>query len=562
VLDLDQLDLRIGQSRIQGNLESGGGRVRAAATMTDLPLAMLAALGAPELNGVAAASLRLDGPLAAPRVDLDLDVPELRPGGRGSEKLPAAAVKGNARVADGRLRAELRIEQLSAQPITASLLLPMTFALEPLVLRLPPEGRLDGRVAGDLDLALLGRYAALDGQRLEGGMSVALDIGGSIAAPSLRGRIEAGPAQIEDAVTGMLVRDARLVIAGEGSRVRIEQLSARTRGDGSISGKGELRLDEGMAHELELVFRNAEVLRSDLGAVILSGDLGLDGDSAAGRLAGRLEVQRADLQIPSDLGRSIPDLQVVETRNGASMQEPTRRAPPYDLTLDLALDAPARLFIRGRGLDSEWGGRLTAKGPASEAQVLGELTFRRGFLDFLDRRFTIRKGVIAFSGARPPVPEIDLEAAADGRTIVALVQIIGPATAPELKLTSEPELPQDEVLAQLLFDRDMSQITPAQGVRLAAAVRTLEGKGIDLVGEFRRKLGLDTLDVGGEGAADANLRAGKYLADNVYIEMQQGVQAGSGKARIEVELTPHIAVGTEVDEESRTSVGVEWKLDY
>jgi translocation and assembly module TamB len=226
------------------------------------------------------------------------------------------------------------------------------------------------------------------------------------------------------------------------------------------------------------------------------------------------------------------------------------------------VNAPARLFVRGRGLDSEWGGSFTVKGTATEAQVLGDIQFRRGFLDFLDRRFKVRSGSIAFSGARPPIPEVNIEAESQGESVLALVKITGPANDPKLDLTSEPPLPRDEVLAQLLFKRDMSQITPAQGVRLANAVATLEGRGIDVIGKFRSGLGLDTLDVGGETAGDANVRAGKYLADNVYFEMQQGMQSGSGKARVEVELTPNVTVSTEVSEQSQTGVALDWKLDY
>ena len=107
--------------------------------------------------------------------------------------------------------------------------------------------------------------------------------------------------------------------------------------------------------------------------------------------------------------------------------------------------------------------------------MLGQSRVRRGFLDFLDRRFKVRSGTIAFSGAQPPIPEIDITAESQGEHILALVKITGPANDPKLELTSEPSLPRDEVLAQLLFKRSTSQITPAQGVRLANAVASLKG---------------------------------------------------------------------------------------
>jgi len=201
-------------------------------------------------------------------------------------------------------------------------------------------------------------------------------------------------------------------------------------------------------------------------------------------------------------------------------------------------------------------------GSASDPEVIGDIKYRRGFLDFLDRRFTVREGLIAFTGANPPIPEVTLDAAAEGEGILAVVKVTGRADDPKLELTSEPPLPQDEVLAQLLFKRDMASLTPAQGLRLASAVATLQGGGTDVMGKFRQGLGLDTLDVGGTTADDANLRAGKYLSDKVYLEVQQGLQAGSGTARVEVELTPNLNLSTSVDQNSQTGVGVGWKMDY
>ena len=564
VLDLDQLDLRIGQARIQGDASTGNGRVRANATLSELPLAMLAGLGGPPLDGVASAQLAVDGPLAAPEATLKLTVPNLRPSGAVARDIPPADLTVNARLGDGRLTSDLRLAKLTDEPITAELAAPVTFGLQPFAFSLPQDGAISGRLDGDADLKRLAALAALDGQRVDGRMNAAMRFSGTLAQPQVNGRVDVGPARIEDSITGVLYRNVRLTLDANGRTITVSQLNADGRNNGKITGNGEVTLgaDGDMPYRLETKLSNAEVLRNDLGTVIVSGNVDLEGGADDATLVSRLEVQRADFNIPDDTGPSIPVLdvevagQVVEPAAGPAARR------PFGMMLDIAVNAPARLFVRGRGLDSEWGGSLTVKGPTDGAQVLGNLEFRRGFLDFLDRRFKVRTGSIAFSGARPPIPEINIEAESQGENILALVKITGPANDPELELTSEPPRPRDEVLAQLLFKRDMSQITPAQGVRLANAVATLEGRGIDVIGKFRAGLGLDTLDVGGETADDANVRAGKYLADNVYFEMQQGMQSSSGKARVEVELTPNVTGSTEVSEQSQTGVGLDWKMDY
>ena len=318
--------------------------------------------------------------------------------------------------------------------------------------------------------------------------------------------------------------------------------------------------------DLALNLARARVLDGDYGAAVLSGDASLKGDGDSAQMEARLTVNDADIHIPDRAGGpSIPELDVA-VKGAPPPKAPAATSAAYPIGLDVRVDAPARLFVRGRGLDSEWGGSVQAKGTLQEPDVRGQLRFRRGFLDLLDRRFAIREGVIAFDGSRPPIPQVSLEAAATAEEVQAVVRLRGPATDPKLELTSEPQLPQDEVLARVLFGRSTDRITPVQGIRLAAAVRELQGGrgGVNgVLDAIRNATGLDTLSVeSGATAGESAASAGKYINDRVYLQVQRGIQPGSGKARVEVELTPNLSVGTSVTEQSQTGVDLQWRYDY
>ena len=75
-------------------------------------------------------------------------------------------------------------------------------------------------------------------------------------------------------------------------------------------------------------------------------------------------------------------------------------------------------------------------------------------------------------------------------------------------------------------------------------------------------LGVDTLDVTGSSADDAAISAGKYLNDRVYLEVQRGVTPESGKAKVQIELTPNLSASTELNENSSTGVQLQWRHDY
>jgi translocation and assembly module TamB len=160
---------------------------------------------------------------------------------------------------------------------------------------------------------------------------------------------------------------------------------------------------------------------------------------------------------------------------------------------------------------------------------------------------------------------LDLQAKAQTVDVTVTVNLKGPAADPKLTLSSDPTLPQDEILSRLLFGTSVARVTPIQGLRLAAAAQELQGGGVvsDTLSTLRRAAGLDTLDVqGGDTNQESTARAGKYISDKVYVEVQHGVAQGTGKATVRVDLTPQLSVGTSVNEQSQTGVGLQWKYDY
>jgi translocation and assembly module TamB len=134
--------------------------------------------------------------------------------------------------------------------------------------------------------------------------------------------------------------------------------------------------------------------------------------------------------------------------------------------------------------------------------------------------------------------------------------------APEFNLQSEPSLPEDEIVSRLLFNRAAGRLGPGDALRVAAAVNTLRGGGLGLLGEARQALGLDTLDVSGEGLADAEVRAGRYLNDRVFVEVGRGAAADSEDVRIEVEILPNLSLDADTDAQAQSGIGLKWRFDY
>src|SRR5690606_34387219 len=125
------------------------------------------------------------------------------------------------------------------------------------------------------------------------------------------------------------------------------------------------------------------------------------------------------------------------------------------IALDIAVSAPGRIFVRGRGLDAEMGGTLRIAGTTADVQAIGSFNMRRGLLQVLTRRVQFNRGDVTFTGSL--MPRLDFAATSQTSSAAVTITVTGPAAQPEIAFTSSPQLPQDEVLAQFLFDRSMSQ---------------------------------------------------------------------------------------------------------
>ena len=191
----------------------------------------------------------------------------------------------------------------------------------------------------------------------------------------------------------------------------------------------------------------------------------------------------------------------------------------------------------------------------------------RGEFDVIGKVFTLQEGAVTFTGGTDIDPEIDLTAVYESSDLTAIVHIQGTASNPQLSLSSIPELPQDEILSRVLFDKPAGQLSALEAAQLAESLATLTGVGgggPGILDFARRTLGVDVLRVGSGGAdgTEPTLDVGKYLTDDVYLGVEQGTKPGSTAATVEIELTPNITLETEVGLDASSEVGITWEWDY
>ena len=545
--------------------------------LSNLPLS-LAGLAAPDLapTGLVNGRATLAGSLANPSGTIDVAFTDVALADSRALGLPGvdATVSGrwNGRQLD--LRTAVRSNRIGEISLIGALPLVMDPAGVPSV---PETQSLSASLEGRLDLAVLNTLLADSGSQTSGTAALNVTVGGTIADPQPTGTVRLIDASYTDPVNGISLTGIGATLTGDGQAFNLTDLSGSTPGGGTLSGGGTLTLDPDAVRAIDLVLSlsNADLIASELLTGTVDADLSLRGSFLEALLAGTVTVRQAVLRIPDSLPASVPtlDVEVVNAPPDVLQQHQAAPAAParnsetaaFDLQLDVAVSAPQEVYVRGRGLNVEVGGEIRATGSAVSPRLDGALALRRGDLDLLGNRFSFERGRVAFLGEGEIDPALDFFAVTQADGLDIQVGISGRASAPSFALSSQPEVPEDEILSRLLFGRSSSQLSPVQAIQLAQSAATLAGLGGSegLLGSVRDALGVDRLEITGGTADDGmSVRAGRYVGDGVYVGVEQGLGQGASEVVVEVEITDNITVETDVGSDATGRVGVNFQWDY
>jgi translocation and assembly module TamB len=128
--------------------------------------------------------------------------------------------------------------------------------------------------------------------------------------------------------------------------------------------------------------------------------------------------------------------------------------------------------------------------------------------------------------------------------------------------SSTPELPQDEILAHLIFERGLGELSPFQIARLAAVATQVGGGEGGLLNQLRASTGLDNLDIVVDDEGGPALAAGRYISENVYVGVQQGATAESSRVTIDLEITKDLKARAGVSPGGGSSLGIYYEREY
>ncbi|MEK7265405.1 MAG: translocation/assembly module TamB domain-containing protein, partial [Pseudomonadota bacterium] len=430
------------------------------------------------------------------------------------------------------------------------------------------DARFEGRVetlAGFLPAAL---------QSIEGALSFNGHASGTLAEPKLSGDLALSNGAFTELSTGLSIVNieatARAESALTGTRIDFKSTGSGVgQKEKTIFADGIVAIGKERRLSSKIALKGAKLTAGPVTEVEASGEINLAGPFSDLLAKGDITVRSLDARVFTPETTGLVDINVVRLNGDGAPAVAADAEPQAAIAYAIHITGDDRIHIRGRGLESEWRASVDIAGRAEAPVVLGSMTMKNGEIAFAGRRFNMTKGEISFDRLSTNNPTLDLRAERETKSgTQTAILIEGRARAPKISLTSTPALPQEDIMALILFDKPASELSAIESLQVAESLAELGGigpfGGNGLTGSARQALGLDLLnvDIDQADSAASSLTVGKYVADGLFVSATQDARGENGSVRIEYEIDQSFTVETELRQDGDQKASVNWKHDF
>ncbi|CAN5122045.1 translocation/assembly module TamB domain-containing protein [soil metagenome] len=551
-----RVDLAVGGGVLVGDLRQDARGASIQAQLTAVELGSIA----PDLRGQITGRVSLNGQGSTLAGAANVTLNQIR----SIDAPRGVAVDGtlNATLSDNTLHIIAQANDAAVVRASADVTLPVETSAAPLRLAIvrtrPMSGQvdIDGQIQPIWDLFM-------GGERSMSGQIVAkATLGGSIAEPRINGRMDVSNGDFRDNFTGVRLAGLSLASRFDDTTALIEAFNANDGSGGTVRGDGRIGLREGSGSSFETTLTRFRIIDNDIAEARASGPVtvvrGTDGNIT---LTGRIDIDEARIQANPPGENGVVRMDVIEVnRPGGDITEAEQvahRGPQFGLNIQLR-SPHGDVRVIGRGLNVEMNVNAQVGGTIAEPTLTGNAGVVRGDYEFAGKRFVFDdRGSVSLS-TDPNLIRLNLSAVRDDPTLTATIKVTGTAASPKIELTSVPSLPQDEILSQVLFGRSASQLSGFEAAQLAAGVASLAGGGgFDVIGNLRELAGLDRLSFGGQASA-LTVSGGRYLTDNVYLEVIGGGESGAA-VNVEWQVRRNLAISSKFGGTGEATLSVRWR---
>jgi translocation and assembly module TamB len=239
-------------------------------------------------------------------------------------------------------------------------------------------------------------------------------------------------------------------------------------------------------------------------------------------------------------------------------------APNSPLALDIVARLGRHFRFSGAGLDARLAGRLHLTAVGHDLpRANGTIRAVDGRFEAYGQKLHIERGILAFSGLVDN-PALDVLAVRRGLPVTPGVEVTGSVRRPQVRLVSDPDMPDAEKLSWLVLGRAPDQAgADDTSLLLAAADSLFGGESGGVVHQLKRNFGIEDLGVrsgelgddgravasrvvgggsAGAGASTQIFSVGKRLSANTLLTYEQALGTTESLVKLTLMLSRRLSL--------------------
>lgn len=492
----------------------------------------------------------------------------------GEVHVPFATLSGD--YSGRRLGAKVQLYRKDTVVLTATATIPVDLALERVNTRLLHDS-LTGQIRADsVDLSLLNAISP-DFSNGSGTASTLLDLGGTIAHPTVVGTVRVNSGSVGLPRVGVQLAGIRAKVAFTPDSIRIDTFTAASPGlrGSRLSVSGGLEVPnwrdvQTLGFGLSLTARNFQALdKRGFAQMQVTGAMQLSGSFARPLLQGDMTVDKGNLYISDVFRKQVvnlndPEAYTIVDTNLVQNRSLLEANPLLDsLVTHLSIPSFAvrvgdDVWLRSEEANIKLSGSMTLAKLGTQRIESGVLRVSRGTyrldLGVVQRTFQVDSGSVTFYGDPHIPPELSIWATYTVRqpnrqvtdNVVLIAHISGTPTNPQLDLRSNSRyaLSNTEILSYLVFGQPSFSTNPdqtANPVLQQVAAALLPSVGAVLERALADQVGfIDYVQVQTGATSDpttgqssflsgTRIGVGKQLGNKTFVTLNAGLCGLSGQ---------------------------------
>lgn len=393
------------------------------------------------------------------------------------------------------------------------------------------------------------------GESVNGAVNAKLTLGGSATSPQLLGTLNVTNLQAHAHAMPIDITGGQLLMRFNGTNSTLTGNVKTPDSELKIEGDANWHKLDAWHSRVKAQANRFKVAIPNLAKVEVSPNIEVKATPQELILGGNIDIPWARIEV-----EELPESAVTVSADEVIMESPRNQRKtkllndmPTQTKNGMAIKADVKINIgndvrlEAYGLKTALNGTIAVKQGKQGLGLYGQVNLKQGTFASFGQDLVIRKGVITFAGL-PSQPMLNIEAirnpeAIEDTNVTAGVRVTGLADNPEVKLYSEPSLPQDQILSYILTGRSLESSGDAGSSNsIAAALLSMSlSKSSKLVGGIGSAFGLNDLNVTTAGIGDnTKVVASAGLSKNFRVKYGVGIFAPLTELTLRYRLAPNL----------------------